>query len=196
MTNQSGLHGVKPTLAIVIAIAALNLTSVEAQPLDMELFKGMKARSIGPAGMSGRVTAIEVVDSDKDVIYAGTASGGLWRSTNGGTTWAPIFDEQNAASIGGHSVNDIPSRPPFVKGGWGDLVTVVGSVAGMIQYEPMGDEGFGYDPVFYLPSYGKTMGQLSLVDKNRISHRADATRKVVAVLQRLANGAQRLIADR
>ena len=75
------------------------------------------------------------------------------------------------------------------------MVTVVGSVAGMIQYEPMGDEGFGYDPVFYLPSYGKTMGQLSLVDKNRISHRADAARKAVKVLQRLANGTQRLIAE-
>ena len=67
------------------------------------------------------------------------------------------------------------------------LTLVVGSVAGMIQYEPVGDEGFGYDPVFYLPSFGKTMGQIPLSDKNRISHRADATRKAVPVLRRLAN---------
>ena len=77
-----------------------------------------------------------------------------------------------------------------------DLTLVVGSVAGMIQYEPVGDEGFGYDPVFYLPSYGKTMGQLPLEEKNRISHRADAARKATAVLQRLADGHQRLRADR
>ena len=63
---------------------------------------------------------------------------------------------------------------------------VVGTVAGMIQYEPKGDEGFGYDPVFYLPSFAKTMAELSLEDKNRISHRADAARKATAALQRLA----------
>ncbi len=64
---------------------------------------------------------------------------------------------------------------------------LVGSVAGMIQYEPRGTEGFGYDPVFYLPSYGKTMAELPLEEKNRISHRSDAARKAVAVLNRLAN---------
>ena len=76
------------------------------------------------------------------------------------------------------------------------LTVVVGSVAGMIQYERQGDEGFGYDPVFYLPSYGKTMAELSLEDKNRISHRADAARKAAAMLQHLADDDQRLMADR
>ena len=63
-----------------------------------------------------------------------------------------------------------------------------GGVAGMIQYDPQGEEGFGYDPVFFLPSYGRTMGQLSLVEKNRISHRADAARKAVAELANLNIG--------
>ena len=62
------------------------------------------------------------------------------------------------------------------------LAFMVGSVAGMIQYEPVGDDGFGYDPVFYLPSYGQTLSQISLAEKNRISHRADAARKAVAFL--------------
>ena len=62
---------------------------------------------------------------------------------------------------------------------------VVGAVAGMIEYEPRGDEGFGYDPVFYLPSYERTMAELPLEEKNRISHRADASRKAVAHLKRL-----------
>ena len=78
------------------------------------------------------------------------------------------------------------ARGDFGRRSRGDLVTVVGSVAGMIQYEPAGDEGFGYDPVFYLPSYGLTMAQLPLEEKNRISHRADAARKAVAVLKALA----------
>lgn len=65
-------------------------------------------------------------------------------------------------------------------------VAVVGAVAGMIQYEPQGEGGFGYDPVFYLPSYGQTTAQLSLEEKNRISHRAEAARKAVTELKRLS----------
>lgn len=64
----------------------------------------------------------------------------------------------------------------------GQQGSVVGSVAGMIQYEPEGNEGFGYDPVFYLPSYHRTMSQLPLALKNTVSHRADAARKAVAIL--------------
>ena len=63
--------------------------------------------------------------------------------------------------------------------------TVVGSIAGVIQYEPEGEHGFGYDPVFYLPSYAATMAQLPLASKNGISHRADATRKAHRILAAL-----------
>ncbi len=63
-------------------------------------------------------------------------------------------------------------------------VSVVGSIAGMIQYEPQGSEGFGYDPVFYLPSFDRTMSQLCMAEKNRVSHRADAARRALSVLQR------------
>ncbi|MEQ8811639.1 MAG: xyloglucanase precursor [Imperialibacter sp.] len=70
------------------------------QALDMELLKGIKPRNIGPAGMSGRVTAADVVQSNPDIIYLGTASGGLWKSTGGGTSWTPIFTKEKAASIG------------------------------------------------------------------------------------------------
>ena len=71
------------------------------------------------------------------------------------------------------------AKPPPIKGG---LAIVVGSVAGMIQYKPRGDEGFGYDPVFYLPSYGMTIAQLPLEEKNRISHRANATGRAMDLL--------------
>jgi XTP/dITP diphosphohydrolase len=72
----------------------------------------------------------------------------------------------------------------------GRKASVVGSVAGMIQYEPEGNEGFGYDPVFYLPSYGQTMSQIPLAAKNRISHRSDATGRAVAVLKKLVETGQ------
>ena len=71
-----------------------------AQQLDMALFDAMQPRNIGPAGMSGRVTALDAVHAEPDVIYAGTASGGLWKSTSGGIDWTPIFDEEPAHSIG------------------------------------------------------------------------------------------------
>ena len=75
---------------------------------------------------------------------------------------------------------------PDGAGGYEIAGSVVGSVAGMIQYQAQGGDGFGYDPVFYLPSYGMTMAQISLEEKNRISHRADASRRVQPLLQILA----------
>ena len=60
-----------------------------------------------------------------------------------------------------------------------------GSVAGMIQYSAEGDDGFGYDPVFYLPSYQKTMATLPFDVKNKISHRANAAQKVLETLKKL-----------
>ncbi|NQV73397.1 hypothetical protein HQ496_09750 [bacterium] len=86
--------------ALFFAASFVFAPSVFAQQLDMDLFEAMKPRNIGPAGMSGRVTAINAVESNPDVIYAGTASGGLWKSTSGGIQWTPIFDDQSAHSIG------------------------------------------------------------------------------------------------
>ncbi|MCA6394373.1 MAG: hypothetical protein IM606_04200, partial [Cytophagales bacterium] len=71
-----------------------------AQKLDMEKLKGMKPRSIGPGGMSGRITSIDVVRNNTDIMYAGSASGGLWKTTSGGINWEPIFDKENVLSIG------------------------------------------------------------------------------------------------
>ena len=68
------------------------------------------------------------------------------------------------------------------------LVSAVGSVAGMIQYLPEGEDGFGYDPVFHLPSFGKTVAQLSLDEKNRISHRGNAATRAMAKLCALCEG--------
>ncbi len=62
------------------------------------------------------------------------------------------------------------------------LVSVVGSVAGMVQYKPAGDDGFGYDPAVYIPSFGRTVAQLSLEEKNRISHRGNAAARALSSL--------------
>ncbi|WP_297334948.1 hypothetical protein [Algoriphagus sp.] len=77
---------------------------VHAQQTDMDWFKSMKTRNVGPAGMSGRITAIDAIDADPSIIYAGSASGGLWKSTSGGIHWEPIFDDQKVHSIGAISI--------------------------------------------------------------------------------------------
>lgn len=62
-------------------------------------FGAMEARNIGPAIMSGRVTSIDALHSDPRVVYIGTASGGLWKSTNAGVILKPVFD-RHTQSIG------------------------------------------------------------------------------------------------
>ncbi|MCP5052847.1 MAG: hypothetical protein GY940_37105 [bacterium] len=68
--------------------------------------------------MSGRATAIDVVLADTDVIYVGTATGGIWKSINGGTTWTPIFDDQPASSIGALQI--FQPNPSIVWAGTGE----------------------------------------------------------------------------
>ena len=66
----------------------------------------------------------------------------------------------------------------------GEVKFCHGECRGIITFEPRGEQNFGYDPVFYVPSLGKTMAELSLEEKNSVSHRGDAARKAVEVLKR------------
>ena len=102
-------------LALVVATVAAGATAADVDPL---LLSGIQARSIGPAGMSGRVAAIEAVESDPDTVFVGAATGGLWKSTNGGLTWKPVFDKQPVAAIGAIAVH--PKYPAIVWVGTGE----------------------------------------------------------------------------
>ena len=75
-------------------------------------------RSIGPAGMSGRITAIAVAPADRDTWYVGSASGGLWKTVNAGTTFVPVFDEQPVQSIGAVAI--APSNSDVIYAGTGE----------------------------------------------------------------------------
>jgi len=66
----------------------------------------------------------------------------------------------------------------------GEVRFCSGECHGMITFEPRGEQGFGYDPIFYLPKLGKTMAELSLEVKNQVSHRGQAARKACEVLKR------------
>ncbi|MEO1020924.1 MAG: hypothetical protein AAFW89_00155 [Bacteroidota bacterium] len=100
-------------------LVVLGITfSAQAQQLDMDLLKGMEPRNIGPAGMSGRITAIDVVESNTDIMYIGSASGGVWKSESGGIRWEPIFDEYGAHSIGAIDIHQ--KNPSIVWVGTGE----------------------------------------------------------------------------
>ncbi|MCB9285015.1 MAG: hypothetical protein H6563_13135 [Lewinellaceae bacterium] len=71
----------------------------------MDQLKGLKIRNIGPGGMSGRVTTIDVDLSNPDRIFVGTASGGIWKSESGGATWEPVFDDAPVQAIGALAIN-------------------------------------------------------------------------------------------
>ena len=89
-----------------------------AQKLDMKQLHGIRARNIGPAGMSGRVTAIDVVHRNPQIMYVGTASGGLWKSESGGASWTPIFDTLEVASVGAVAIDQ--RTPDVVWAGTGE----------------------------------------------------------------------------
>jgi hypothetical protein len=88
------------------------------QKIPLDQLQDMNIRSIGPAVTSGRVTSVDVPDHDPNTIYVGTASGGLWKSENGGMTWDPIFDKQPVQGIGSVAVD--PSNPDIIWAGTGE----------------------------------------------------------------------------
>lgn len=103
---------------LVFPFLLLFVALLQAQDFNMDLLRDMKPRNIGPAGMSGRVTAIDVVHSNPDVMFVGTASGGLWKSTSGGIKWEPVFDHEVTASIGAVAIQQ--SNPSVIWVGTGE----------------------------------------------------------------------------
>ncbi|WOD42429.1 WD40/YVTN/BNR-like repeat-containing protein [Hwangdonia lutea] len=102
----------------ITVVMLLCVTIFSAQEFSMDIVKNMAPRNIGPGGMSGRVTAIDVVHKNPDIMYVGTASGGLWKSASGGITWHPIFDTEVTASIGAVAIQQ--SNPSVIWVGTGE----------------------------------------------------------------------------
>lgn len=89
-----------------------------AQPLNTTEFKNWKPRTIGPAGMSGRITAVDAVVSNPNIVYIGAASGGVWKTENAGHSWTPVFDDQPLQNIGAIAIQQ--SNPQVVWVGTGE----------------------------------------------------------------------------
>jgi photosystem II stability/assembly factor-like uncharacterized protein len=109
-------------MRIFTSFASVALVFLSLIPMGLKaqvdgLFEDHPVRHIGPGTMSGRVTSIDVSLGD-GTIYAGTASGGLWQSKSEGTTWEPLFDDQDLLSIGAVAI--APSNPDVLWVGTGE----------------------------------------------------------------------------
>ncbi|NIM49497.1 MAG: hypothetical protein GTN62_04945 [Gemmatimonadales bacterium] len=93
-------------------------SSVAVAQVDPSIFEGMKARNIGPSGMSGRISAIDAVNANPNIVYVGAATGGLWKSTTGGVTWEPVMDSLPASSVGAVAI--FQAAPDIVWVGTGE----------------------------------------------------------------------------
>jgi photosystem II stability/assembly factor-like uncharacterized protein len=109
----------RPTRSSSAAEPAKPAAPAKPEPMSAPTFEGLKLRHIGPALMSGRVIAFAVDPEDRATYYVGVASGGVWRTVNGGTTFTPIFDDQGSYSIGAIALD--PKNPSTIWVGTGEL---------------------------------------------------------------------------
>ncbi len=118
------MPGIKTSIKLVLTLLISQVTLLAIHPstalaaLDPQLLQGLEARAIGPAAVSGRISAIDVVHNNPNRIIIGVATGGVWASDNGGLTWTPLFDDQPVASIGAVAINQ--QNPDIIWVGTGE----------------------------------------------------------------------------
>ena len=127
--------------------------SVEDAALEVKSFERLEWRNIGPANMGGRVADIEGVAGNPNIVYVATASGGLFKTTNGGVRWTPLFERQGSISIGDIALE--PGNPDVIWLGAGESA-VRNSVS------------FG-DGVYKSTDGGKTWQHMGLRDTLHVS---------------------------
>jgi photosystem II stability/assembly factor-like uncharacterized protein len=105
-------------IATVLLLTPPAVASGQEAPLTAELLRNLRFRSIGPAVTGGRIHDIEAAPQDLSTIYLATASGGLWKTANRGTTWTPIFQNQPVSTFGDIAI--APSDPNVIWAGTGE----------------------------------------------------------------------------
>ena len=142
-------------LAVSIMAVSFHVQAAEEDdgPMSSATFKGLELRNIGPALMSGRIADIAIMPGDPATWYVAVGSGGVWKTTNAGTTWTPIFDDQPSYSIGAIGLD--PTNPHTVWVGTGE------NVGGR-------HAGFG-DGIYRSKDGGASWEHLGLEDSDHIS---------------------------
>lgn len=139
------------SIVVCLAIFALNIFTFAQN--ETSALSNLNWRSIGPANMGGRVADVEGVPGDPNTVYVATGSGGIFKTTDGGISWTPIFDRQTSISVGDIALE--PGNPDVVWVGTGES-NVRNSVS------------FG-DGVYKSTDGGKTWKNMGLKDTNTIS---------------------------
>ena len=155
---------------------------VEETGSSFEENASIKARAY--ASLSGMLALAEDSGLEVDALGGGP---GIRSARYGG----PGATDEDRVELLLEAIRDVPreSRTARFRSvialGWpsGEVKTVSGAVEGLIALEPSGHSGFGYDPVFYLPERGRTMAELPMDEKDSISHRGEASRKALVLLQ-------------
>ena len=112
------MKSIKIFLSILLIYSAqANLPAQQNIKITSSTFGSIEARQIGPAAMSGRITAIDAVNKESRIIYVGSAGGGIWKSINGGASFKPVFDKYNQ-SIGCITIDQ--KNPQIVWTGTGE----------------------------------------------------------------------------
>lgn len=114
---------IRGSLLIILYFSLLAISIGQALKKDAlsDAVSGLKLRSIGPALMGGRIADIAVSPNDRSTWYVAVGSGGLWKTTNSGISWQPVFDDQPSYSIGSVAID--PKRPEVVWVGTGENVS-------------------------------------------------------------------------
>ena len=150
-----GLDVARALTIACLASAGIAFSGDTIAAADSATFSGIGIRNIGSATMSGRIAAVAGnVNPDGTVtLYVGTASGGVWRSFDGGTTFKPVFDREPVQSIGAVSVD--PSHPNVVWVGTGEAWTRNSVSIG--------------DGIYKSTDHGDTWTRMGLFDAERIA---------------------------
>jgi len=106
----------KRTLLISLLAICFSIVSVQAQETNKDILGALRYRHIGPTG--NRLTSVAGIPGQPNIYYVGAASGGIWKTTDGGVHWNPIFDGQPVSSIGALAI--APSNPNIVWAGTGE----------------------------------------------------------------------------
>src|SRR5664279_1216357 len=119
MTQKTLVRYALLAMALAVPFAAGVLPRVFAQSgrVEASVYGGLRWRSIGPF-RGGRVNGVSGVPGQPNTFYFGSVGGGVWKTTNAGRTWLPIFDSQPIASIG--AIGVAPSNPNIVYVGTGE----------------------------------------------------------------------------
>ena len=146
-----------PAFAILLCALLAGAAPLAAQddegPMSEATFRGLELRTIGPAFMSGRIAHIEIHPEDDSTWYVAVGSGGVWKTTNSGTTWESVFDGQDSYSIGTLAID--PNDPDTIWVGTGENV---------------GGRHVGYgDGIYVSHDAGKTWKNMGLEDSEHLS---------------------------